>query len=362
MRRTLVLALLATAGCDCGGTEGLPPGAGDRVLPRIVEPAVVPVEIRPANPDRTRTNPVVLVPPILRGPTQVDVFLQEEATVDVLWVVDNSASLTNERARLATQFMRFLNVLIAASVDYHVGVTSTDLVSSGADGGRLRGAPRWIDRDTPNPEQVFAAALQFPADLDIRLEEGLAAMVAALTPPISTGPNAGFLREEAGLAVIVVSDEDDGSLGNVDQYIRFLRSLKGPGREVNVALSAVIGDVPGGCVDPAEAHIFGANARAGERYAEIATATGGLIESICSPNFAPYVEALATTLAGLRRFFPLSAPPDPSSIEVTVDGRVIPESPTIGWYWDDTRHGVAFDGMYVPAPGAEVRIEYDVAL
>lgn len=354
--------VFAVGGCDCGGREGLPPGVGQRVFPRVVEPLVVPVEIQPADPARTRTNPVVLLPPVLRGPTQVDVFVQEEAIVDVLWIVDNSASLTNERDRLATQFMRFLNVLVAASVDYHVGVTSTDLVSASADRGRLRGTPRWIDRSTPNPGAVFASAVSFPANLDVRLEEGLAAMVAALTPPLSNGFNAGFLRDEAGLAVIVVSDEDDASLGRVDQYVRFLRSLKGPGREVNVALSAVVGDLPDGCVDPAEAHIFGANARAAERYAEVVEETGGLLESICSANFAPWVEGLATTLAGLRRFFPLSAPPAEGSIVVRIDGRVVNEHPITGWQWDAARGGVAFSGMFVPAPGAEVQIEYGVAL
>lgn len=359
-RAAPILGLLLTA-CNCGGTDPSGPFGKARVRPRIVTPTLADVEIAPVDPTPAEILPVQLLPPIVRGPKQTDVFIQEEAMVDVLWIVDNSASLTNERDRLATQFARFLQVLIDADVDYHVGVTSTDLNSMNGDFGRLRGSPRYIDRFTPDPLLVFSDAVRFPEDLNIRLEEGLFAMVTALTPPLVDGYNSGFLRDEAGLAVIVVSDEDDSSLGRVDQYVRFLRTIKGPGREVNVSLSAVVGPLPDGCVTPGEEFIFGARARSGDRYVEVAEATAGLIESICSPDFAPFVEALAVSLAGLRRFFPLSAPPG-ASVHVFVDGVEIPMSETMGWTLRPERRGVEFAGAYVPPPGAEVRIEYDVAL
>lgn len=281
--------------------------------------------------------------------------------VDVLWVVDNSGSLSNERARLASEFDRFLSVLLAAQVDFHVGVTSTDLSPTG-DQGRLRGPVAVIDRNTINPVLAFQRAVTFPNDLEIALEEGLAAIESALSPPNTTGPNAGFLRDNAALAVIVVSDEDDGSLGPTDHYLRFLEGLKGPGRDANVSLSAVVGPVPDGCVAPGEENIFGAEARAAERYIAVAEGSGGLIESICSLNFAPFVQALATSLAGLRRFFPLSSPPDVDSIRVEIDGRRIAPSETNGWVYRPAAQAIELSGMAVPPPGAEVRIAYDVQL
>jgi hypothetical protein len=183
------------------------------------------------------------------------------------------------------------------------------------------------------------------------------AMVTALTPPLVDGYNSGFLPDDAALAVIVVSDEDDFSLGTNDQYFRFLQTIKGPGREVNVSLSAVVGPEPDGCVVPGEEMIFGARARAGTRYLDLAERTNGLIESICTADFSPFVEELATRLAGLRRFFPLSAPPG-SMIRVFVNGVEIPMS---NWVVRPERRGIEFIG-YVPPPGAEIRIEYDVAI
>jgi hypothetical protein len=359
--RIAVLCSLVLSACNCGGSDPTGPFGKARIRPTIITPEIAEVKVTPVEPAQVEVVPFPLLPPILRGPRQTDTFTQERAVVDVLWIVDNSGSLTNERDRLAAQFDRFLDVLVAADVDYHVGVTSTDLNSINGDFGRLRGDPRYIDPDTPQPEAVFAEMVEFPDNVEVRLEEGLTAIVTALTPPLVDGYNSGFLREEAALAVIVVSDEDDSSIGTNDQFLRFLRTLKGPGREVNTSLSAVVGPEPDGCVAPGEEFIFGARAKEGTRYLELARETNGLIESICTADFAPFIEELAIALAGLRRFFPLSAPPG-ANIHVFVDGREIPMSATMGWVLREDRRGIEFPGAYVPPPGAEIRIEYDVAL
>lgn len=322
------------------------------VLPSVEAPSIAPVSTLPPAIERVRILPVEA-----RGPHQIDTFVQEDAVVDVLWIVDNTASLANERERLVLQFDRFFRVLLAANVDFHVGVTSTDLVSSAADGGRLRGGV--IDRRTMDPAGAFRRAVDFPPEVSARLEEGLAAMTRALSPPLVNGENAGFLREDGALAVIVVSDEDDGSLGLTAQYVRFLESLKGPGREVSTSFSAVVGPLPEGCASPGEERIFGARAKAGERYIEVANATGGFVESICNPDFGPFIDQIAIALSGLRRFFPISAPPVPGSVRVYVDGARVPDG---SFLFDEAARGVVFELGAAPPPGAEVRIEYDVAV
>ena len=356
---------VAAGACRCGGDgpEEAPVAIlpGQPVRPVIVRPVVVPARVEPAPVGRTVIRSAPLLPPIVRGPRQIDVYTQDEAIVDVLWVVDNSSSLNNERNRLAAQFDRFVSVLLAAQVDFHVGVISTDL-SDPTRAGVLRGPVPWIDRATRNPRAVFADAVTFPNDETVVLEEGLEATEIALTPPVADGPNRGFIRAEAALAIIVVSDEDDGSLGPTAHFVRFLKSVKGPGRSVNVSLSAVVGPLPDGCYSPGEEHIFGAQAKEAERYIEVAEATGGLVESVCAADFAPFVETLATSLAGLRRFFPLSAPPEPDSIEVRVDGVPVARDDTNGWTWLEDERAVTFNGAGVPSPGAELQIAYDVSL
>ncbi|MBI2373450.1 MAG: VWA domain-containing protein [Deltaproteobacteria bacterium] len=344
----------------CGDASTIPRPARAPVRPKVVEPATLPAPLASLHLTPPSIAPVALLPPIVRGPHQLDEFRQVRAIVDVLWVVDNSRSLSNERARIVRELDRFLTILLAAGADFHLGVTTTDLTQATGDGGRLRGPV--IDRMTPRPRQVFQAALDFPEERDVTLEEGLRAAETALSPPVADGPNQGFLREEAALAVIVVSDEDDGSLGPAAHYARFLDGLKGPGREVEVTFSAVVGDLPDGCVTPEDVGVFGADAVAGTRYVEVAEATGGLVESVCTPDFAPFVERLAKKIVGLRTFFTLSAPPRPESIVVRVNGRVIAQDPSSGWTYDPVTRALRFDGAYVPPPDAQLEVEYDLEL
>lgn len=363
MRFAIVLSGLALA-VACADPDPLPRAGrpGWPARPRVISPRIAGAAVTPPGIGAPRLIPGQILPPVVRGPRQTDAFAQDPARVDVLWVIDNSGSLNTERDRLARQFDRFLSVLINGGVDYHVGVTSTDLSPITGDAGRLRGPARWIDRTTADPRGAFRAAVTFPADSEVSLEEGLAAMAAALTPPLSNGFNAGFARDDAALAVIVVSDEDDGSLGPVAYFTRLLLGLKGPGREANISFSAVAGPLPSGCVPQGEENIFGAEAEAAARYEEIVDATGGLFESVCSPDFAPFVEALATRLAGLRRVFPLSGPPVESTIVVRVNGMRIPKSATDGWIYSASDRAVLFEGQYLPPPDAEIEISYDVQL
>ena len=59
------------------------------------------------------------------------------------------------------------------------------------------------------------------------LAVGAAPTAAQNRPPIIDMQNAGFLRDDARLAVIVVSDEEDSSDGPVSLYIDFFRNIKG---------------------------------------------------------------------------------------------------------------------------------------
>jgi hypothetical protein len=354
-------AALVAAGCD-GATTPPPTSSlgGWPTRPAVVEPRVDEAQVETASIARVRTTPPTIEPPVVRGTQQVDAFRQDQAQVDVLWVIDNSASLNEERMGLAAQFDRFLRVLVAAGVDFHVGVTSTDLDARTGDGGRLRGAPRFIDSRTPNAAEVFRRAVSFPAS-DVRLEEGLSAMYAALTPPNRDGANAGFLRPDAALAVIVLSDEDDGSVPPAAFYARFLKNLKGQGREGNVSFSAVAGPLPDGCVPAGQEDVFGAEADPAVRYQEVVDATNGVFGSVCANDFSRFVTDLATRLGSLRRVFPLSAPPVTSTIVVRVNGRVVPMGADTGWTFRGGDRTIVFEGRYVPPPRAAIEIEYDVA-
>lgn len=178
---------------------------------------------------------------------------------------------------------------------------------------------RWIDRDTPEAEELFAEQVA-QGTVGAGIEMGLEAVRLVFDEEAGGGAeNRAFLREEAALAILFVTDEEDTSPYPVDAYLRYFQGLKGdagyrdPGL---VTLSGVIGVDPPPRPDlPACASDNGI-AFYGRRYIEAALRTGGLTESICDEDFAPIVSRLGLTLSGLSQQFGLSKTPNLDTMRV----------------------------------------------
>jgi hypothetical protein len=67
-------------------------------------------------------------PPDLANPTQTDVIVQVTTPmVDILWTIDNSCSMSDEQLALTDNFPKFMDYFLGSGLDYHIGVTSTDM-------------------------------------------------------------------------------------------------------------------------------------------------------------------------------------------------------------------------------------------
>ncbi len=354
VKNFLSLALLLISGCDPVGREN---GRGSAV-PEVAPPILSPVEIKPPRIERAPVGRVDLIDPPRVDAIQVDELRQSDGVVDILWVVDDSGSMVNERRTLVGNFNRFAQELLSLRVDFQMGVTS--IVAS--DGGRLRGATKIINNMTTDARRVFEQNTTFPASRS-RWEQGLRMTQLALSSPnIDPGqPNAGFLRPNAALAIIVVTNEDDSSFNITDHYARVFKALKGKGNENLVSFSVVGGTIPNGCVPPGETGFYGSTADPAIRYAEVATKTGGIIGSICDASFEQTLVRIAQALNTLKRVFPLTLAPIINSITVTVGGVTIAKDPVNGWQYRTDTNSVVFLGNYVPPPGSTVRLQYAYA-
>jgi hypothetical protein len=327
-------------------------------VPDVAPPILSPVEIKPPRIERAPVGRVALIDPPRVDSIQVDELRQSDGVVDILWVVDDSGSMTNERRTLVGNFDRFVQELLTLQVDFQMGVTS--IVAS--DGGRLRGTTKIISNMTMDPRRVFELNTTFPSSRS-RWEQGLRMTQLGLTSPnIDVGqPNAGFLRPNAALAIIVLTNEDDSSFGTTDHYARVFKALKGKGNENLVSFSVIGGTIPNGCVPPGETGLYGSTADPAIRYAEVATKTGGIIGSICDASFEQTLTRIAQALNTLKRVFPLTLQPIVNSIAVTVAGATIPQDPVNGWQYRADTNSVVFLGNYVPPPGSIVRLTYAYA-
>ena len=276
--------------------------------------------------------------------TQVESFWQpaREGGVDILWVVDDSASMYEEQAQLEAHAESFTGYLSALPVDFRLAITSTDMEDDDR-AGRLLGAV--MTPETPALAEVFAEQI-FGSGEGSRDERGFEAALLAAEPGGINGPD--FARREADLEVIFFSDEDDGSTLETGALLDGL----GADRQGAVVLSAVVGDPPEGCAS------LEAAADAGLRYIAVQEQSGGIRESICALDYGAMLERVALQVLGLERTFYLAKVPDPGTMEVWVDGALLPARERHGWMYDPGLNAVVFDGYAVPRPGAGVVVRY----
>lgn len=301
-----------------------------------------------------------------------DAFQQQsQDKVDVLFVIDNSGSMMEEQQSLGSNFQAFLTAAQAQGIDYHIGVTTTGIETSpggwsvcpggaeGGEAGRLfpadNSSPRIISPATPN------AAAVFKKNTEVGWchwnEQGLEGAYRALSQPLvnnaddprTTAPNdgnLGFLRPTAKLAVIFLSDEEDFSTQPVAFYETFLRAVKGNDPSL-LTVSAIVGPMALSTCPTASS--------AGSRYIQLAQNTGGVVESICTGNWAASLQNLSNNAFGPKRHFPLSeTPSDPTGIVVKVNGSPV----TTGWTYDGATNTIVFEPNAVPAAGARVEVTY----
>lgn len=288
---------------------------------------------------------------------QTDSFSQlGNPQADILFVVDNSCSMGDEQTSLSTNFASFIQYAEAEAVDYQIAVITLDEAISGFGLFRpLNGTPaeRVITPRTPNAAAAFQANVAVGA-VGPGPEKGFAAAYMALSNPTYAMQHSNFIRPQAFLSIIVVSDQPDLSAQTVDFYWQFFASIKGFQNRNQFTFSAIVGDAPGGCNGP------GGGAQACPRYIDMAQRTGGVFQSICSNDWSRSLEDLSRTAFGLRNQFFLSGQPVVPTIEVFIDGVTFPanDGGIVNWTYDFGTNAIVFTPFATPEPGTVVDISY----
>lgn len=389
-------------------------------------------------------------PPGQREPRPGDLvhveLRQPRAKVDILWVVDSSGSMAWAQNQLKSEFKAFARKLQDTRIDFQVGVTSLDVCSVNdrtgypvpdalcpnssyiADGaivankvvGTLRGSLQ-VDRqtnrailtDTPD----FVESFQRTALLGTQgsaFEHGLwAARLAVEKSLAADGSNKGFVRKDASLSVIVLSDEEDDSVQMwcEDGYGRtsltsagvkdnslckeggrspFLDAFgippyammqDGKGRPLtqhkytaddfknwvsragvkgagNTRVSAITGlRNSSGEIDCSRAN--NGPEESGTNYIKAAQITGGAVENICSSDWSNVLANVGQNTVELatKVSLPKGQIPFPGTLKVLVDGQ---EASLDSYSYEPMLHAVVFKAP--PEMGAVVSVSYNETL
>ena len=310
--------------------------------------------------------------------------------VDILWIIDTSGSMKEEQDYLGTNFKSFIKGLSNSKLDFQTAVTSTDICPStqpdnledvvcpgAADGSsstHLRG--KFVGRNgrkvlkSTDSDLVTKFSSYTALGIDgSSFEHGLKAANLAVEKVIS-GDNENLIRNEAFLAVIVVSDEeDDGiALGMTDAYngknytelgltkfrytdkdfSSYLKTVKGEGK---FSVSAITGTRKKDGKLCTSSH--SKPQEEGTQYINAANATGGSVQSICDSNWDETLASLGQDIKSQISQIALERTPITGSIKIYVNDAL-----TTAWTYSSGSKVVKFLPDSIPGDGATIKVEY----
>lgn len=281
--------------------------------------------------------------------------------VDIVLMVDNSSSMDIYQNKLANQVPEMLSALDQVGMDYQIVVVTTDMRSTG-NGGKFVGTPRVLTNGSANLAAALTARVkQGTGGSD--LERGLLSIKTALSPAYLNSAGRGFLRNDALLAVIALSNEDDRSDGDLQDYKTFFEQLK-------PNMKTAFGDTRSWMVNfigvpslqsSCSTSLDGAYKEAGLRWIELANYTGGVVEPICDSSLAQSVVNIRQRIVQVLTDFHLGRAPQPATLAVKINGNVVPESKENGWEYIADGYIIRFHGNAVPAATDKIAVDYQPA-
>ncbi len=302
-------------------------------------------------------------------PTRTDTFIVPTITkkVDLLWILDEDDDAA-QVANVAYLLPQLIDTMNQDQLDYQIAVTSTDTCDAGSsDLGSFEPCDHCLSTAASTPTFVTSTTVDAGAALvdlfslfDVAPQLGFCealngdehffdSIADALSPALLSGHNAGFIRDGAYLALILVNgdaedDANDGGMGghyltSLAQVTTLLQGLKPDPTMVSVSY---INSGAGG--------LSGA-----QKIGQLVESTGGieLDTSGLADWQAPFLNLFAYTEGGA--FSLTSTPTSIYQIQVDVDG-----TPDGAWTYDASSNQIVFNPGGLPPEGATVTVTYSV--
>ena len=273
-----------------------------------------------------------------------EIFTQNKSRngdVDILWVIDNSGSMADNQDALARNFNNFIGPFLDRKIDFKMGITTTD------------GTINYNGRMVGDANKLTSAAAIANKNLFINNFENwvrVGTMGSGVEQGLKTASSfldrysSSFLRSDAYLIIVVLSDENDQSERKVSDYIARFQSTKANKGMVK-AYSIVTQALPKNAVWET----------VGTRYNEVSDATGGVKAEI-TDDYSTLLKNMGTTIVNLIDKFALAETPYDNQIQVFVDSNEVKS----GWVYDSISRAVKFNSDAIPNEGSKIEIRYKV--
>jgi len=287
--------------------------------------------------------------------------------IDVLFVVDNSASMYSIQQQISSRFPSLFSTL--NQYDYHLAITTTDVVDSdnaarstitlygqntsiayGQSGALVTfsNGRNYVQKSDADAENEFRAAIARPETLSC--EQYIASQCSssgctdantyhlycpsedtrAIAASVLTLQNdgSGFIRKNAPLAVVIVSNADERAAGNQPGAVYALAANDQPATLVSLAqslnkplsaYSIVIQNGDQACYNSQHfsTTLFGWY---GLEYASLSSQAPGGTSSICSSDFSQNLATIGSGISNQMTSLTLYCAPLGGSVTVTYPG------------------------------------------
>ena len=248
--------------------------------------------------------------------------------VDIIWVIDFSGSMHGDYDRLMAGIEAMINAL--PKTNWRLNIISTDSNYSVSEEQFPLVPGDTIDDAKALYNSISGGTREdgFESVHDYIEENSYAST---------------WLRDDASLLVVFVSDEDDQSLHDMlslDDFIDWYTDQR-----ETVFLSSIVN------LDPADSSCNSSTLNTGDRYIDATNHFSGIIIDICSDDWSTGVSD-ATKQVEPYDEWTLTYTPIEDSIRIFYDGVV-----NSGWTYDSTTNVVDFTGN-MPESGVLVEISY----
>lgn len=343
----VILGNLISCGDEKSFTSAVParaaPAPADEV---VVEPEPMAAEAKPLRAEaklvfdreQTTSDAVRITETIMPAAAeQVLTVAQNDKLLDLLVVIDNSASMSEEQANLKNK----LQPLIASFTDsnWQIAVVTTNEFF---DQGCFRGLITSQDHDK---NQLFAKAIAAGTDASGDEMGFRNALVGLQGGCPGQSP---WVREGSFVSVLFVSDEDNCSNGvcadgidwrnELETHLRAIRSFGETARIYGI----IVDDSKPcqGAYNP------------GKTYLAAIEASGGHSGNICQANYGATLKAISADVAKmLNREISLKQAVISESLKVLVAG-----NEWTGWEYDDGSNRIVFSE--VPPAKADIKVSF----
>lgn len=284
--------------------------------------------------------------------------------VDILFVVDNSKSMLQYQQRLSGKISDLVNTLNSLGMDYRVAVTTSTMATNTTMypmSRQILGNPTYLTSANVSllPNRIIVG------ESGSDLERSLDAMRYVTSETYLASINSNFLRSDALLSLIFISDEIDQSseFGNPDSndFVNYL-DLRKP--DFSNGTKAWVANYIG-ILTNQSCDALGGNVSIGTQYLKLVNASKGTKSSICNADLSAAVAGIRARIVDQLTAYRFPDVPNKSTLSVSVGGRTIVEDAVNGWTLETEANAVGqavyvlkFHGDSIPAATEQVLVNY----